>query len=137
MLGKRNLRILQQDELLVHSNKESQSKKQTQIKTKPTLKEGFAFAHCTCKAPYHLRVHDAAMVTSSTGFVLFGVLIVSQAFTAYVDASLLVMIEEFATIWHSFVEKSVFVAVILGSSYFLRLYLYIESCDVKIRAGNG
>ncbi|RYQ96304.1 hypothetical protein Ahy_B08g092011 [Arachis hypogaea] len=64
VIGKRNLRILQQDELLVHSNKESQSKKQTQIKTKPTLKEGFAFAHCTCKAPYHLRVHDAAVIAS-------------------------------------------------------------------------
>ncbi|XLT32146.1 hypothetical protein HN873_063438 [Arachis hypogaea] len=74
------------------------------------------------------------MVTSSTGFVLFGVLIVSQAFTAYVepscflyclayqDASLLVMIEEFATIWHSFVEKSVFVAVILvcSNTFFIK-----------------
>ncbi|XLU65665.1 hypothetical protein S245_024874, partial [Arachis hypogaea] len=71
---KRNLRILQQDELPVHSNKESQSKKRTQIKTKPTLKEGFAFAHCTCKAPYHLRVHDAAVgngVIASMAYLVY------------------------------------------------------------------
>ena len=61
------------------------------------------------------------MDSSSTGFVLFGTLIMSLVFTTYVElycfllylgylvASLLVMIEKFAMIWLSLVGNYVYV----------------------------
>ncbi|GAU40987.1 hypothetical protein TSUD_300660 [Trifolium subterraneum] len=91
-----------------------------------SVKEGFAFAHCTtCKAPYHLRVHVAAdrkwrtlkfrfFVTRDILSIFLAVQLELFCFLpclAFLGASLLVMIEEFAMIWPNLVENYVFVAV--------------------------